>query len=526
MITKKGTLLALMTFLLSFGATNAQTTFQKRYTGAGFSFPGHLHESSNGDLVVSGHSDSFSSSMSGYLMVLDSLGNLQWANQYGGTGTEHINYVYEMADGSYLTAGWSDSFSSNEDAWVMHVDVTGAVLWSKVYGGAGEDRVRFILDDGAGAFYLLGHTTSIGSGIEDILLMKIDSSGNVIWDKSYGGPLEDRGRAMTWSHDGNLVLTGWTDGFGAGRKDAILMKVDTAGSIIWQKVCGEANAERGQDVILTSDNGFMISGFRKRIGAPFNDPMLIKTDASGSVQWLKLYESAAEGTFRGVLETSDGGYFAYGDLSIAPAVDSHSVYILRTDNTGSPAWAKEIGSTGDEGYPDAVENADGGFTLIAHTSSFRADSLHDPYLVRTDSEGSSLCNSTVHNFTALDTMPLVANTSYAISSGLTTNNFSVSPIPATFGTDTLCEGLITSNDEVSMSRFEIYPNPVKDVLKIEQTGGSGNVKVEVFDLYGRLLHLQDGGNVSSVDMTDYPSGTYVVRVTSGGHHLTRKVIKH
>ena len=156
---------------------------------------------------------------------VDTAGNLLWAKVYGGAQTE---YAYAVAGtaGGFVIAGQTASFGAGlADALVFKIDSTGNVLWSKTYGGGAEDRALEIVNDCNGGFYVAGSTYSFGNGIRDLMLLHLDNMGDTLQSYAIGGVLIDGTQmGLDATGDCGFVLTGSTQSFGAGQDDALVVK--------------------------------------------------------------------------------------------------------------------------------------------------------------------------------------------------------------------------------------------------------------------------------------------------------------
>jgi hypothetical protein len=221
-----------------------------------------------------------------------------WTKTYGGTGTDYASFVMEHSpDQGFALAGHTTSFGAGgDDIIFVKTNIMGVVLWTKTYGGAGTDRASCVIehssDDG---FILAGHTTSVGAGAEDMVLVKTNSVGVKMWTKTYGGSGHDYANSMIeYSIDQGLVFAGHKANFGNhGDYDFIVVKTNSVGLVLWTKTYGGAgagNVDIAYCVIEHSiDNGLAITGRTASYGAGADDIMLVKTNSVGVEVWTKTY---------------------------------------------------------------------------------------------------------------------------------------------------------------------------------------------------------------------------------------------
>ena len=291
----------------------------------GFIAAGYTLSGANGDI-----SEASKGGVDYWLVKIDSDGNKLWDRRYGGNNDEYLRgNIINTSDGGYIMGGNSNSnvngdksepvrggSSLNDDYWVVKIDSLGNKQWDKTYGGFGQETMKSILQTSDGGYLIGGYSNSGISGDKteeniggfDSWLVKIDSLGNKVWDKSYGTINSDGIYSICKTHDGNYILGG-----------GIYIKVDDNGDEFWTKsfiVCAGTN-----DIQLTSDKGFLISGTVRNIcSVPTPDQtetnlgdvqtLIIKTDSSFNKQWDKTVFSGGEDYGGMAIEAGNGCYVA------------------------------------------------------------------------------------------------------------------------------------------------------------------------------------------------------------------------
>ncbi len=184
-------------------------------------------ETNDGGYAIIGSTYSFTTGYQDMWVVkTDSAGEIQWSRSYGGINQDVGASLIQTGDGGYILGGWTDSFGAGGyDFWLVKTDSTGNVLWDQTYGGENNDRALSVVQTGDGGYAIVGRTSSFGVGIDDFWLVKTDSSGNVLWDQTYGGGGIDWAQSVVQTGDGGYILGGWTDSFGAGGYDFWLVKM-------------------------------------------------------------------------------------------------------------------------------------------------------------------------------------------------------------------------------------------------------------------------------------------------------------
>jgi len=217
-----------------------------------------------------------------YVMKNDLNGNIMWAKTYGGAGFDLGHKIKLDADGNILIAGGSNSFSEAHDwdYYLLKLDLNGNTLWGKTFGGwkndIGWDVVTY-----SNGYFLAGLSESNSAGENDLCIIKVDTQGNLIWSKLYGGVSNDGAYSISKTNDGALFVVGETESFGNGEEDICAMKIDTNGNIMWAKTYGGEGEDGSQYGQPTADGGFIISGYTESFGAGDWDFYIIKTDENG-----------------------------------------------------------------------------------------------------------------------------------------------------------------------------------------------------------------------------------------------------
>jgi PKD repeat protein len=341
--------------------------------------------------LADGHSDILA-------VRTDADGRELWKNYYGGSGNEQALGAAETGDGGYLIVGYSDSFAAPGDIYagnmfVVRTDASGTELWNKTYGGKYFEEGDVPLQTADGGFVIAGATMSYGNGSNDFWLVRMDASGNELWNKTYGGAKNDAANSLIQTSDGGYVLTGSTESFGNGDNDFYMVKTDAEGNLQWSKTFGGAKYDSCGDVQQTSDGGYILTGSTCSFGVigfdgngnPVQNVYLIKTDASGNAVWSKTYGGVERECGFSVRQTNDGGYIVSGRMT--ENTDDLSswqedLYLLKTDANGYELWNSTFasGDKYEEGGTIWLTN-DGGYVVSGSSESY-GNGSYDFYLVK------------------------------------------------------------------------------------------------------------------------------------------------
>lgn len=508
----------------------------------------------------------------------------------GGSGNETNSYCIHTPGGNLLVAGTTTSGGAGgSDIFVMKTDEQMNMIWSKTFGGPADDVLfdrlpstsggQFlapILTTDDGGFYVLGHTFSFGQGSSDLYLLRIDKDGNLLWSKTYGTNLEERGVTINQFPNGDLLLSGDVNGGPFGSRDVYLLRTDADGNTLWSKRMGRNSADQVFHMQITSDGGFIYAGATQGGGLGAFDAHLLKADSDGNIQWSRVYGGFTNDSYEGVKELSAGGYivtgytqsfgagthdfvlskvdangnllwtktfggpgsdvgghiittsdggFAFLGPSLSFGAGNNDILFVKTNSAGTMQWAKAYGGPGTEISRSLEESADGGFHICGNTSSFGAGGF-DTYSIRTDADGNSGCNELA--VTPTTTSPTLGSLTFSpfINIGGIQGNPATQAGNISFTTNTLCPSFLktqnTNSEEPVIASTQpaisIYPNPNKGTFNVECTiAESEQGEFQLYDLVGRKqvgYVLQSGENALTISDEKLTGGVYFYRLVS------------
>lgn len=286
------------------------------------------------------------------------------------------------------------------------IEFLGEVEWVKNFGGSGEETAQAIIATSDGGYAILGFSNSMDgdlvgktTAVNDYWLLKLDSAGDLEWNKTYGGSKDDRGQSLVQTKDGGYILTGYAmsdDGDGSnneGFHDNWILKLDASGNIEWEKSFGFSGHDHSYDIIQTQDGGFFFIGFlditaaradgyeekgqfltRHGVGEFWGT----KIDAQGNVQWRKFFGGTNNDRAHAVVQSNDGGFVMAGfsesdDFDISDSKGSYDFWVVKITNTGNLEWERSIGGSGIEIAYDIAKTNDNGYVITGNTFSNDSD---------------------------------------------------------------------------------------------------------------------------------------------------------
>jgi hypothetical protein len=216
----------------------------------------------------------------------DALGNQLWQKTFGGTGNDEGYSVQQTTDGGYIIVGVStQKGSGGYEIYIIKTDSSGNLIWERIYGGTSEDAGDSVQQTSDGGYIIAGYTSPLKGystlsdvGFSDIYLIKTDSYGKQLWRRTYEGKGNDKSFSVQQTTDG-----GYTSSFGAGNLDVYLIRTDSLGNQLWQQTYGGANGDTGAYVEQTSDGGYIIAGSTNSFGTGNFDVYLIKLEGNSAL---------------------------------------------------------------------------------------------------------------------------------------------------------------------------------------------------------------------------------------------------
>jgi len=360
--------------------------------GGGDDRAADIQLTADGGCIIAGHTDSFGAgAYDAYLVKLDDQDQVTWAQTYGGKASDYANAVAQTGDGGFICAGLTKSLGSGKyDAYLIKTGPNGNLEWEKTYGGDGDDRAFSVRQTADGGFIVAGYTDSKGAGEDDVYLLKTDARGELVWERTFGGELDDRARYVTSAPKGGFLVVGYSVSFAEGKElsaDIYILKIDGDGNEEWARTFGTTDTDYGYWLEYTPDGGYVISGYNVTYQVGARDFYIVKVDADGNDTLDKsiggpLYERSGN-----ILLSDDGGYVLAGHRETHGETDS-DIWLVKTDANGEVVWDQTFGGSNKERAFRIRATADGGYIMAGYTDSFGAGGA-DIYIVKTDGDGNT-----------------------------------------------------------------------------------------------------------------------------------------
>jgi hypothetical protein len=290
------------------------------------------------------------------LTKIGTRGESLWAREYGGSLDDMAYAVDQTPDSGFIIIGATYSFGTGRpNIYAVRTDARGDTLWTKTYGGADEDYAFSVAATRDSGFMVCGWTRSYGAGMADIYLIKTDVRGDTEWTRTYGGAEDEYGHTVRQTADGGYIVAGSTLSSGAGLADFYLVRIDSSGDTLWTRTYGGDSSDLGHTVELTEDGGFIMAGQTSSFGAGSWDAWLVKTDSLGETLWTRTVGDTGDDRCYSVQKTMDHGYIVAGSTG-STGSGGFDAWLIKTDSAGRVAITE----------PDAPAARAPGHTTVAH----------------------------------------------------------------------------------------------------------------------------------------------------------------
>jgi len=463
----------------------------------------------------------------GHMPVLkvDAQGNIIWSKEVGDAcpscDAGGFNALV-MHDGNYLIGGTYDYTGNQSEAYLICFDPGGNLLWRKAYDYFDNLSTQALIQC-ADKGIMMASNYYFSANPQAILITKTDSLGNLQWTRSYYDTTnKDVGALrLVQTSDGGIAVGGGIN-LGLGMSNMLLMRLDINGNVLWQKTVGAVNStDILYDMIETKDKGFILCGMTYTHGFPGGDTYLIKLDSAGQLLWTRTwgYNNSSNLDYgSSVVETLDGSLVVTGSASQSGTVNN--AYLAKFDANGNHVWTR-LSNTASTVFHRVINTSDGG--LAGAGLVFTSGSSSEFYFAKTDSLGQSCCMvagggsvSSGGSLTNLSAIKSVVNV-VAVVQPLVLN--------AGLVNGTNCNPVGIESGAVAGDEVRIYPNPSKDDITIELENESGLASVKVYDMLGsECLTETFDGKKKTFSLSELKSGAYFFTVIVGGKRSIHKVI--
>jgi Secretion system C-terminal sorting domain len=408
--TRSLPLFAALCFAALCSAQAPAIEWQKTFGGSADEAASSIAPTNDGGYAITGGTLSTDGDVTGnhggidyWVVKLNNAGGLQWQRTLGGSGTDSPRSIAAASDGGYIVAGYSQSINGDVtnnhgggDCWIVKLDSIGSLQWQKTFGGSDDDIASDIKTVSDGGYIVAGETSSSdgdvtdSNGFYDCWVLRLDSLGGLIWQKTFGGGSLDRSWSISPTSDGGFIMAGETGSFDGdvtnnhGMNDLWVIKLDAMGNMEWEKCFGGSSWDEARSIVQTMDHGYIVAGSTFSIDGDVTnhhgliDSWVVKLDSTGNLQWQKAMGGTEEEDALFLAITSSGGYLVAGssrsdDGDVTGIQGICNWWLMGLDSMGNLSWQRTLGGSDIDWALSATINSDGSFVVAGRVRSTDGD---------------------------------------------------------------------------------------------------------------------------------------------------------
>ncbi len=381
----------LIYILILFISINAYTQtpikFLHAYGNFSYNYGMYVHQEADTGYVILANVSSISGNNNIYLFKINKHGGYVWDRLYQDSSLYWAQSLKKTPDKGFLITGYTDKITNNGyDIVVLKTDSMGIKQWERYYGGSDWDFGMDAAVTHDGNYLVCGSTYSYGQGNADMYLLKLNPQGDTLWTRTFGGENEDVATCIEVCQNGDILIAGYTKSFGAGDYDALLVRYDNNGNIIWNQTYGGTGVEKLWGVRERYNKDIVMGGQTSSFGAGGDDYYLIYADTEGYQQFYKAWGGPDNERAYTLDLTADSGYVLSG-VTEGPGYED--IYFFKMHPDGDWHYSTSHGSI----YPDYAtcirQTMDGGYIIVGTTEGY-GGCLTNIFVVKTGIDGMSV----------------------------------------------------------------------------------------------------------------------------------------
>lgn len=522
-----------VTLLIQFNRTSAQlSSITKNFGGGNNDYAYNSTVTKDGDVIIVGSTESFGSgtldTSDNYILKLDRSGNVLWSKTVGSASLEELYWVESTEDSAFVVCGTIRKLPNfPNELEVFKIDDSGNVLWKKRYTITGSE-VAHCIRSVPGGFLLICETDN-GTDY-DFAVIRLDLNGDVLWNHTYGTNEFDIPIHAERTSDGGYLIGG-NSRVGNYYSSVYLVKIDSIGNFLWSKKYNTSPAFSKcslSRVLETQDHGFIIAGATNADNLVINDALLIRTDSVGNMRWIYTYGEQGDDHAFDMKILQDGTYLFCGSTSSVDITGLNDMMLMQVDTSGNLIGNWAWGYAGQEEDAYSFELLENSVVMLSGITDYSVTGWFDIAVEISSLDPGGNCNQLNPVFRRLpSTINIISGPTVADTLII---NVSSLPLPENQGSadTTICSTLMNVNDLDFSLTGSVYPNPVTNALYYNFDNSFTNDPAQFIltDVQGEivLVHEITGVPNGEIQLKGLSNGIYFSRITCGALSWQGKII--
>jgi hypothetical protein len=489
---------------------------------------------------------------------------IEWQRCLGGSNGDNAFSIKQTYDGGYIIGGITTSndgdvqgHKGSGDAWIVKLNPTGDILWTKCYGGTGSESIRSLEITSDGGYIFGGYTDSNDGDVHgskighDFWVVKLDALGDTVWTRCYGGNGSEQIRSLKQTFDGGYIIAGYTTTQNngdihdhLGLKDWWIVRIDPNGDTLWTRCYGGSNDDDAYSIQQTSDSGFIIAGYTNsndgyvhhRIDTISKDMWVVKLDVNGDTVWTKCLGLTDDDEANSIIQTFDGGYIVAGHSYedwLGRNNGHYDFCIIKLNPDGDTTWVKFFGGTYWENATDIIQTYDSCYLVAGFTHSSNNGDVwgnngeRDFWIIKLNQDGDTIWTKCLGGsmWDAAYSIQETMDTGIVVAGFTKSNDGDVSGNHGDFDIWVVKlskHNIVTSNkiSHTISNDMIVYPNPTKYSITIKN---ENYVSCTLYTIKGTVI-LKSKERI--IDLMNLPDGLYLLEIVdSDGKRFLEKIIK-
>ncbi len=494
--------------------------WQKSLGGTYNEIPYCMQQTFDNGYILAGVTDSNDGDVSGihgskdcWIVKLFSDGTIEWQKTLGGSNNDIAWFIEQTADNGFIVAASSTSSNGDitvnhgsSDFWIVKLDAGGSIQWQKSLGGSANDDPYSIKQTPDGGYIACGRSSSNDGdvtgnhGANDVWVVKLNSLGDIEWQKSLGGTNQDIPYSLKQTLDNGFIIAATTQSNNGdvsgnhGAEDYWLVKLDSTGAIEWQKTLGGTGYDRTCGVVQATNGDYIIAGDADSNNGDVTnnhggtDFWIVSLDSAGTINWQKTYGGGSSDYTHSISKTANGYIVAGTSTSNDGDVSGHhgstgvsyDIWAIEIDTSGLLLWQKSLGGSANDEAFSAHQDSLGGYIISG--SSWSNDG---------DVSG--------HHGTGIN------------------DDFWIVKLSNPIG---------IQNQELETT-LAIYPNPSSGNVYIELQNPEPLSIITVYNMNGieLLSTTKHNESIIEINLSSLATGMYILSIKTGKGVVRKKIIK-